>query len=63
MDADGDYIPKSALNGNIRSVIEWNAWKKAKYNGKPKAALLPTPADKGIHWPTLVPANNGTKAR
>jgi hypothetical protein len=54
MDADGDYIPKSVLNGNIRSIAAWAAWKKIKYPS--------SPADKGIHRPAHVPAKDVTKS-
>ena len=30
MDADGDYIPKSVLAGNVRSIKAWQEWKKQK---------------------------------
>lgn len=36
MDADGDYIPKSVLNGNARSIVAWNAWKVEKYGANSK---------------------------
>lgn len=59
MDADGDYIPKSVLNGNKVSIVAWTAWKKVKYGGKSKSSA----ADKGIHRPASVPANNSTQTR
>jgi hypothetical protein len=59
MDADGDYIPRSVLRGNARSIAAWVAWKQVKYTGKSKS-LLP---EKGIHRPPLVPTNNGPQLR
>lgn len=59
MDADGDYVPKSVLKGNVKSIVAWAAWKQLKYNGKSKSP----PTNKGIHRPTLVPANNGPQLR
>lgn len=60
MDADGDYIPRSVLRGNPRSIVAWNAWKQLKYNGKSKSP----PTDKGIHGPPVfVSANNGPQLR
>jgi hypothetical protein len=53
MDADGDYVPRSVLKGNPRSIVAWAAWKKAKS----------TATNKGIHRPTLVPTNNGPQLR
>ena len=54
MDADGDYVPRSVLNGNPRSIAAWVAWKKAKS----------TATNKGIHRPPVfVSANNGPQLR
>ena len=55
MDADGDYIPRSVLKGNVKSIVAWAAWKQLKYNGKSKASLA---TDKGIHGTTNIPSNN-----
>ena len=54
MDADGDYIPRSVLRGNARSIAAWVAWKQVKYNGKSKS-LLP---EKGVHRAANIPAHN-----
>ena len=55
MDADGDYIPRSVLRGNARSIAAWVAWKQVKYNGKSKALLSP---EKGVHRAANVPTND-----
>lgn len=55
MDADGDYVPRSILNGNPRSIAAWAAWKQVKYNGKSKVSLA---TEKGIHRTTNIPSNN-----
>ena len=54
MDADGDYVPRSVLNGNAKSIVAWTAWKQVKYNGKSKS-LLP---EKGVHGTAHIPTNN-----
>jgi hypothetical protein len=56
MDADGDYIPKSVLNGNVRSIAAWAAWKQVKYIGKSKVKSLLL--EKGIHGAADIPAHN-----
>ncbi len=52
MDADGDYIPKSVLNGNIRSIRAWEEWKKSKAN------VQTLSANKCIHGTARVSLND-----
>ena len=59
MDADGDYIPRSVLKGNVKSIVAWAAWKQLKYNGKSKSL----PAEKGVHRPTNIPSDNLGQSR
>ena len=47
MDADGDYIPRSVVRGNVRSIVAWNEWKVVKYKGTSKC--IPIPTNEGIH--------------
>lgn len=60
MDADGDYIPRSVLKGNVKSIVDWAAWKQIKYNGKSKVSLA---TEKGIHGTTHIPADNLGQSR
>jgi hypothetical protein len=59
MDADGDYIPRSVLKGNVKSIVAWTAWKQVKYNGKSKSLAT----EKGIHRSTHIPSNNLGQSR
>ena len=54
MDADGDYVPRSVLRGNARSIAAWVEWKQVKYNGKSKS-LLP---EKGVHGTSHIATND-----